>query len=179
MLPLPAVMLSCQLPGKTPNIITLSWVGVLASNPPQVGVGITPQRFSHHIVDESGEFVINIPSEDQMGATDFCGHVSGRQSNKFKHLGLTAGECKKVSAPMIAECPVNLECVVRAKHNLGSHDLFIGEIVAMHATDECVDSKGRIDIQKVRPFTYVPMTRDYIGNLTTVIGKAGSSVIKK
>lgn len=178
MLPLPAVMLSCEVEGEKPNIITMSWVGVLASKPPQIGVGITPQRHSHHIVQNSGEYVINVPSVDQVKETDFCGHVSGSKHDKFAELGLTAEKGLVVSAPIIAECPVNIECKVLKQINIGSHDLFLGEIVAIQVEESCLDDKGNVDITKVNPFAYVPMGRQYVGGLSNVIGVGGFAVKK-
>lgn len=179
LVPLPATMLSCQIPSERPNIITLSWVGVLCSEPPQIGVGIRPSRFSHHIVKETGEFVLNLPSEDQVEATDYCGHVSGRNKDKFAECGFTAEKGIEVSAPIIKECPINIECKVVKTISLGTHDAFIGEIVAIQVEEEYVDERERVDIAKVKPFVYVPTTRSYVGGIDKIIGQGGFSLKKK
>jgi len=178
MVPLPATMLSCQKPGETPNIITLSWVGVLCSEPPQIGVGIRPSRFSHSIVKESGEFVINLPDESQAFATDYCGHVSGRRSDKFADCSLTAEKGSVVAAPIIKECPINIECKVTHSLMLGSHELFVGEIVAIQVDEKCVDEKGHIITANAKPFVYIPGTREYLGGFDRLLGRGGFSLRK-
>jgi len=132
---LPAVMVSCTDANGRPNIITLAWAGVLCSDPPMVGLGIRPSRYSHGIIAKTGEFVVNLPSRKEFDATDFCGVHSGREVDKFAATGLTPVKGELVQAPLIQECPVNLECKVRQIINLGSHDLFIGEVVRVHAPE--------------------------------------------
>jgi flavin reductase (DIM6/NTAB) family NADH-FMN oxidoreductase RutF len=176
LVPLPATMLSCQKEGEKPNVITLSWVGVVCSEPPVIGVGIRPSRFSHHIVKDSGEFVINLPSEDQLWQTDYCGHVSGRDTDKFPKCGFTPARGLRVKAPAIEECPVNIECRVIRSMMLGSHELFLGEIVAIQIDESCIDEKGEINIAGVKPFVYVPGSRDYVGGINSVIGQGGFSL---
>jgi len=178
MLPLPTVMLSCQLANEQPNIITISWIGVLASTPPQIGVGIQPKRHSHLIVKESGEFVINVPSADLAKEADYCGHASGSKHDKFAELNLTPEKGLVVSAPIIAECPVNIECKVLQIVNLGSHDLFSGEIVAIQVDESCLDKDGNPDIIKVNPFAYVPFSRKYVSGLSDLLGVGGFSIKK-
>jgi flavin reductase (DIM6/NTAB) family NADH-FMN oxidoreductase RutF len=178
MVPLPATMLSCQIGDERPNIITLSWVGVLCSEPPQIGVGIRPARFSHAIVKESGEFVINIPNESQAFATDYCGHVSGRRADKFADCSLTAEKGSVVSAPIIKECPINIECRVTQSLMLGSHELFIGEIVAIQVDENCVDEKGHLIMANAKPFVYTPGTREYLAGFDRLLGRGGFSLKK-
>ena len=173
LMPLPATMLSCQKPGEKPNIITLSWVGVLCSEPPVVGVGIRLSRFSHHIIKDTGEFVLNLPSEDQVWQTDYCGHASGRDKDKFKECGFTPEKGLDVSAPIIRECPINIECKVTQSVLLGSHELFLGQIVTIQVDDRCVDKSGKVDIASVKPFVYVPISQTYVGGIETVIGQGG------
>ncbi|MCL5024890.1 MAG: flavin reductase family protein [Chloroflexi bacterium] len=156
--PTPAVMVSCQDEEGKPNIVTLAWAGVACSEPPMLGIAIRPSRLSHGIISRSGEFVVNIPGVDQLRATDICGTVSGRNVDKFAAAQLTPAAASRVKAPLIEECPVNLECVVRHKLALGSHDLFIGEVVAVHASSEYLDDKGAWDISKMKPFAYCAST---------------------
>ncbi len=159
--PLPAVMVSCQRKDEKPNIITLAWVGVVCSEPPMVGISIRKNRFSYGIIKESKEFVINVPTRKLLKATDFCGTKSGKNVDKFSETNLTPIKAEKVKVPLIKECPVNLECVVRQILELGSHDLFLGEIVATHVDSEFLDSSGKMDVSKMELFCYCPKAHDY------------------
>lgn len=153
-MPCPLVMATCaDLQGK-PNIITLAWVGNICSDPPMAGISIRPSRYSHELVSISGEFVINIPSASQAAVVDHCGVISGRDADKFKETGLTAISARHVSAPLIAECPVNIECKVTQVVHLGAHDLFIGEVVALHADESVLNDRGHIDVAKANPMAY-------------------------
>ncbi len=152
--PTPAVMVSCQEEGSRPDIVTLAWAGPACSDPPMLSIAIRPSRLSHEIISRSGEFVVNIPGTEQLRATDYCGSVSGRDVDKFAATGLTPVQGKRVKAPLIGECPVNLECLLRHKLALGSHDLFIGEVVAIHVNGECLDERGAWDFAKMQPFVY-------------------------
>lgn len=178
MVPLPATLLSCQKQGETPNIITLSWIGVLCSAPPSIGVGIRPSRHSYGIVKETGEFVINVPTEEQAHATDYCGHISGRHKDKFTECSLTAEKGSVVSAPIIKECPINIECKVSQSLMLGTHELFIGEIVAIQVEESCLNDKGHVDINKVKPFVYMPGSREYVGGFDKLLGRGGFALKK-
>jgi flavin reductase (DIM6/NTAB) family NADH-FMN oxidoreductase RutF len=172
--PLPAVMVSCRHKNERPNIITLSWVGVVCSEPPMVGIAIRKNRFSYGIIKKSGTFVVNVPKGDQLKATDFCGTVSGKSTDKFAEMKLTPATCEKTGAPMIDECPVSLECVVRRELELGSHTLFIGEIVVTHIDSEYLDEKDRPDVGKMKLFCYCPKAHQYrtIGDVLALYGKA-------
>ncbi len=172
--PLPAVMVSCQKKGEKPNIITLAWVGVVCSEPPMVGIAIRKNRFSFDIIKESKEFVINVPRGGLLKATDFCGTTSGKDVDKFAECGLTPVKGSKVNAPLIEECPVNLECVVRQMPDLGSHYLFIGEIVATHVDTEYLDEKGEPDVGKMCLFCYCPKAHQYRA-VSEVLAEYGSA----
>lgn len=171
--PSPVVMVSCkgkELDSK-PNIITLAWVGIVCSKPPMVGISIRPKRYSYLLIKESGEFVVNIPNEKLLAATDYCGQVSGKQVDKFAMTKLTPGPCDKVAAPMINECPVNLECKVTQIIPVGAHHLFLGEIVAVHI-DEAIKGNKAMDIGKLAPIAYCSGSSDYWG-LKGPLGKYG------
>jgi flavin reductase (DIM6/NTAB) family NADH-FMN oxidoreductase RutF len=172
--PLPAVMVSCQYMNEKPNIITLAWVGVVCSEPPMVGIAIRKNRFSYDIIRKSGAFVVNVPKGDQLQATDFCGTHSGRDVDKFAQMKLTAVPGEKTKAPLIEECPVNLECVVRQELELGSHNLFIGEIVATHIDSEYLNEKGHLDVGKMKLFCYCPKAHEYrsVGDVLGQYGRA-------
>lgn len=125
------------------------------SEPPVVYVAVrSTGRHSHRLIKESGEYVINIPSVGQVKAVDYCGTVSGKDVNKFKETGLTPAPAAKVKAPLIAECPVNIECKVRQVIPLGSHEVFIGDVLAVHYNEDVLDEKGRPDLAKIKPYGY-------------------------
>ena len=127
--PEPAVLVSCGSLEK-PNLITVGWCGTICTQPSMVSISIRPERYSHHLIKESGEFVINLTTEKLVRATDWCGVKSGRDVDKFAACGLTAAAASKVGAPLLAESPLNMECRVTQIIPLGSHDLFLAEVVA-------------------------------------------------
>ena len=150
--PVPTVMVTCG--DDKPNIITIAWAGILCSDPPTLGVSIRPNRHSYGLILASREYVVNIPSVKLLKIADYCGVVSGKDVDKFAATGLTPLPASVVKAPLIAECPVNIECKVPSVVTLGSHDLFIGQVVAAHADEEVLDASGQIDVAKAQPFTY-------------------------
>ena len=133
--PLPAVMVSCQRPGEKPNIVTVAWAGTVCSDPAMLSISVRPSRYSHDIIEETGEFVVNLIDEKTTRAMDFCGVKSGRDIDKFKECHLTAIPSKTVSAPSIEECPVSIECRVKQILRLGSHDMFVAEVTAVSVED--------------------------------------------
>lgn len=152
--PCPVVLVTCVgLDGK-PNIITLAWTGVVCSDPPMIGLSIRPHRHSYQLIVETGEFVVNIPTTKILKETDFCGTVSGSEIDKFSETGLTQELGVKVKPPLIKECPVNIECVLRKKITLGVHDLFIGEVLLVHVDKKILDDRKKIDFGKIAPFVY-------------------------
>lgn len=151
--PVPAIMATCGT-GERPNIITLAWVGTVNSSPPMVGISVRPSRHSHSLLKEHGEFVINVPNVALLRVTDYCGHVSGRTVNKFEQTGLTPERGQVVEVPLIAECPMNIECQVTQALPLGSHELFLGKVVAIHVSEELLDDKGHLDLTKADAFSY-------------------------
>ncbi len=158
--PCPVVLLSVA--GKDrPNIITLSWVANVCSKPPTIVTGIRPERHSYQMVKEAKEFVLNIPSTDQFEGTEFAGTKSGRNYDKFTECGFTPEPASKINAPMIKECPINIECKTTQVIPLGAHHLFIAEIVAVHIDESALDEKGRFDLSKVPLFTYIPLNGQY------------------
>ena len=156
LLPTPVVLLSVAGHGKEKaNIITLAWVGTVCSSPPMLSVAIRPSRHSHGLVNAAREFVVNIPRADQVAAVDLAGVWSGAEHDKFKELGFTARPAKLVTAPLIEECPINIECVVRHQLALGAHDLYLAEIVATHYDEELLDSRGRLRTAELGAMAYV------------------------
>lgn len=152
--PVPAVMVSCASQGMRPNIITLAWVGTVCSEPPMCSISVRKERYSHDIIRDSGEFVINLCGQDQLRATDYCGVRSGRDENKFAACGLTPVAIEGMNAPAIGECPLYLGCRVVSMQELGSHDLFLGEIVSLGVKPQLMDAAGKIDFSKARLAAY-------------------------
>jgi len=154
MFPCPVTLVTSRDSKGKDNIVTIAWIGVLCSEPPKIGIGIHKTRHSTEIIERSGEFVVNIPGESILEKTDYCGCVSGKEVDKFSKTGLTKEPANKVKTSLIKECPVNLECVVREKLDLGSHRLFVGEIVEAHVDEGILDGKGNLDFSKAAPVLF-------------------------
>jgi len=152
--PLPVVMVSMADSQGKKNIITIAWAGTVCTNPPMVSISVRPERYSYPILKETGEFVINLTTKELAFATDYCGVRSGRDVDKFKEMNLTAIAASQVKAPMIAESPVNIECKVREIIPLGSHDMFLADVVAVHADEKYMDEKGKFHLEKAEPVVY-------------------------
>ena len=174
--PLPAVMVSVADKEGNPNIITVAWAGTVCTNPPMVSISVRPERYSYHMIDETGEFVINLTTEKLAYATDYCGVRSGKDVDKFKELHLTPEKAEYVNAPLIAESPVNIECKVVKKETPGSHHIFLAEVKAVHVDDAYMDEKGTFHLEKAAPIVYSHGT--YFG-LGESLGTFGYSVRKK
>jgi len=179
LIPLPAVLVSCAAEGFDPNIITISWIGIVNSEPPMLSISVNPKRHSHKILKKAGEFVVNLTSEDNLKEVDFCGNRSGRDYDKFKEMNLTPLPGRIVTIPLIKECPINLECRVRQTLRLGSHEMFIAEIVMVHADENLLDDKFRPDIDLLKPLTYCTVAREYRGGLVKIMGRYGGVAGKK
>jgi flavin reductase (DIM6/NTAB) family NADH-FMN oxidoreductase RutF len=175
--PLPAVMVSS---GSTPeeyNIVTISWTGTICTDPPMCYISVRPTRYSYGIIKKTGEFVINLTTKKLAFATDWCGVRSGSNYDKFKEMGLTPGLATKVKAPIIMESPVNIECIVKEIKELGTHHMFISEVVAVQAENEFFDKKtGLFRLNDSGPICYSHGKYYETGNF---IGKFGYSVEKK
>jgi flavin reductase (DIM6/NTAB) family NADH-FMN oxidoreductase RutF len=150
--PVPAVVVSCGL--ERPNLITLAWVGTVCSEPPAVSIAVRPERFSHNLLAEAGEFVVNLPRADQVNIVDYCGSVSGRDVDKWAACGLTPVPASKIDTPLIAEFPMALECRVTQQLNLGVHDLFIGEVLAVQVDEAALNQRGQLDVELAPPLAY-------------------------
>jgi flavin reductase (DIM6/NTAB) family NADH-FMN oxidoreductase RutF len=150
--PIPAVLVSCGM--DRPNIITLAWVGTVCSDPPAVGIAVRPERFSHDLITAAGEFVVNLPRAGQVGAVDYCGQVSGRDVDKWSACNLSPAPANKIRTPLIAECPVALECRTIQHLALGAHDLFIGEVLAVQVDESVLNSRGQVDYERAQPLAY-------------------------
>lgn len=154
--PVPVIIVSCVDAGGRANLVTLAWTGTVCSEPPMIGISIRPGRHSHPMIKETGEFVVNIPAAEQVRVLDYVGSVSGRDvQDKFAAAGLTPQPASLVKAPLVKECPVNIECKVRQVLSLGTHDLFLGEVVAVHADEEVLTPEGTLDPAKARAIAYI------------------------
>ena len=173
--PEPAVWVSCGSLEK-PNLITVGWCGTICTQPSMVSISIRPERYSHHLIKESGEFVINLTTEKLVRATDWCGVKSGRDVDKFAACGLTAAAASKVGAPLLAESPLNMDCRVTQIIPLGSHDLFLAEVVACDVEESLLDEKGKLCLDKAGLLAY--SHGEYFA-LGKQLGTFGYSVRKK
>lgn len=174
--PLPAVMVSCAREGEKPNIITVAWAGTICTNPAMVSISVRKERYSYDIIKETGEFVINLTTADLCRATDYCGVRSGKDVDKFKEMNLTPLESVNVKVPGIAESPVNIECKVKEIKELGSHDMFIAEVVGVNVDDSYMDESGKFDLNRANPLVY---SHGEYFEMGKKLGKFGYSVEKK
>ena len=174
--PLPAVMVSVADKEGKPNIITVAWAGTVCTNPPMVSISVRPDRYSYHCIEETGEFVINLTTKKLTYATDYCGVRSGRDVDKFKEMHLTALPAKEVSAPLIGESPVCLECKVKQTLPLGSHTMFVADVVSVSVDQAYMDENNRFHLDWADPIVY---SHGIYYELGKALGKFGYSVAKK
>ena len=174
--PLPAVMVSCQREGEKPNIITIAWAGTVCTNPAMVSISIRPERYSYGIIKESGSFVVNLVTEELTYAMDYCGVKSGRDIDKFKEMKLTAVPAEYISAPMIGESPVSIECQVEQILELGSHHMFLAKVLAVQVKKACLDEKERLLLNETGLVTYSHGAYHRLGKK---VGTFGYSVAKR
>lgn len=174
--PLPVVMVSCNRKGEKPNIVTVAWTGTICSDPAMVSISVRPERYSHDIIEETGEFVINLVTKDLTYATDYCGVRSGRDVDKFKEMNLTPLPSKMIDAVGIEESPVNIECKVVEVKKLGSHDMFIAEVVNVTIDDRYMDENNKFNLNDSDLVAY---SHGEYFTLGEKIGTFGYSVRKK
>ena len=173
--PIPAVMVSCGTMEKS-NIITVAWTGILNTEPAMVYISVRPTRYSYNLIKEQGEFVINLTTKKLVRETDWCGVKTGAKVDKFKEMNLHKEKAKFVQCPLIKESPVSIECKVKEIKELGSHHLFIAEVLSIDADDKYIDEKGAFDISKCDLIAYA--NGGYY-SLDKKLGKFGFSVQKK
>lgn len=174
--PLPAVMVSVTDGQGNDNIITVAWTGTICTNPPMVYISVPPSRYSYEMLKKTGEFVINLTTEELAFATDYCGVRSGRDVDKFKEAHLTKEPAQFVKAPMIKESPVSIECRVTEVKELGSHHMFLAEVLAVHAQQEYIDKNNKFQLNKAKPIVY--SHGEYLGTGKS-LGTFGYSVKKR
>ena len=173
--PLPAVMVTCGDMDNS-NIMTVAWTGIINTNPAMCYISVRPERYSYNLIKQTKEFAINLTNENLAFATDWCGVRSGRDYDKFKEMHLTKEKAKNIKCPIIKESPVAIECKVKEIRELGSHHMFIAEILSIDADDKYIDERGAFDISKCNLITYA--NGGYY-SLNRKIGKFGYSVQKK
>jgi flavin reductase (DIM6/NTAB) family NADH-FMN oxidoreductase RutF len=175
--PAPPVLVSCGgMQGWKPNLITIAWAGNVCSDPPMLSISVRPERYSFEIIRTTREFVVNVPSLKQARAVDWCGVVSGRSEDKFAGAGLTPAAALKVRPPIVLECPLNIECRVKESLELGSHTMFVAEVVAVQVSSDLVDGKGRLRLEKCGLLAFAHGEYFVLGRR---IGKFGFSVRKR
>ena len=175
--PLPAVLVSCGSEPSEYNVLTVAWVGTLCTNPPMCYISVRPERYSYPIIQKNMEFVINLTTKDMAYATDWCGVRSGKDYNKFEEMKLTPGKAEVVKAPIVEESPVSIECRVKEIIPLGSHHMFVAEVVNVQADDCYLDKdSGRFELASADPLVYLHGGYFELGEK---IGKFGGSVEKK
>ncbi|MDD6036622.1 MAG: flavin reductase family protein [Lachnospiraceae bacterium] len=174
--PVPAVMVSCGRKGERPNIITVAWAGTVCSDPAMLSISVRPERYSYDIIRETGEFVVNLVTKDLVFATDYCGVKSGREVDKYKEMKLTPLVSQRVSAPGIAESPVNIECRVVQTLPLGSHTMFVGEVAGVTVEDAYLNESGKFELNSTGLVSYSHGEYFLLGER---LGKFGYSVQKR
>jgi flavin reductase (DIM6/NTAB) family NADH-FMN oxidoreductase RutF len=175
--PVPVVLVSCGgSRGWKANLITIAWIGSVCSDPPMLSISVRPERYSHEIIRTTGEFAVNVPGADQARATDWCGVVSGRDVDKFSAAGLTSAPALKIGCPIVAECPLNIECRVKTSLPLGSHTLFLSEVVAVQVSAQLLDAKGRLALERAG---LIAFAHGHYFSLGRRIGHFGFSVRKR
>lgn len=176
--PVPPALVSCGTMDH-PNILTVGWTGIVNTNPAMTYISVRPQRYSYDLIKESGEFVINLTTTDLVRAADFCGVRSGKTLDKFSVCSLTAEKASQVAAPMIAESPLSIECRVKSVTPLGTHDMFLAEILAVNVDASLVDSSGRLDLAKANLAAYAHGEYFALGRRLGTFGFSVKKPVKK
>lgn len=175
--PVPSVLITSKNKEEKVNVFTVGWIGVACTHPPMISVAIRPERLSYKYIKENGEFVVNLPSRDLVKAVDFCGVKSGTTVDKIKEMNFTLEDSDNISVPYIDECPITLECKVKNIIPLGSHDLFLAEILSVHVEKDLIDEKGKIHYEKANLICY--SHGEYFGVSSKALGNFGFSIRKK
>lgn len=173
--PVPPVMVSCGTM-EAPNVLTVAWTGIINSQPPKTYISVRPERYSHNLIKESGEFVLNLPTSALVRAVDYVGVKSGRDENKFEKAKLTPQAASEVKCPMISESPVSIECRVTDVISMGTHDMFLADILAVNVAEELLNEDGKLRLAKAGLCAYAHGEYFALGKK---IGDFGFSVKKK
>lgn len=175
--PVPSVLITSKSKDEKVNVFTVGWIGTACTKPPMITVAIRPERLSYEYIKDTQEFVVNLPSKDLVAIVDFCGVKSGKNIDKIKYCNLELENSEKVNVPSIQQCPVTMECKVKNITPLGSHDLFLAEVLAIHVEDNLIDGNGKIHLEKANLICY--SHGEYFSVLSKPLGKFGYSVQKK
>lgn len=173
--PLPALLVSCGSCPDDYNLITVAWAGTICTNPAMCYISVRPERHSYELIKQTMEFAINLTTEELARATDWCGVRSGRDYHKFDEMGLTPAPSQTIQAPIVAESPLSIECRVKEIVSLGSHDMFIAEVLNVQADDSLLDAQGKWHLDQSHPLVYLHGAYYGLGEL---IGRFGFSVKK-
>lgn len=173
--PLPVVMVSCKEDNEKANIITVAWAGTVCTNPPMLSVSIRPERYSYGIIERTGEFVVNLTNEALVKAADYCGVKSGRDTDKFSDMCLTEVKADYVKVPLILESPINIECRVKEIIKLGSHNMFLAEVIAVHVDKQLISNTGKFELNTTKPIVY---SHGEYYSLGSILGSFGYSIKK-
>ncbi|SFR61973.1 flavin reductase family protein [Anaeromicropila populeti] len=174
--PLPAVLVSCGIFGEEVNAFTVAWTGTICTNPAMVYISVRPERYSYDLIKKTGEFVINLTTKKLVKEVDYCGVRSGRKENKFARTKLTPEKANKVKAPLIAQCPVSIECKVKEVKKLGSHHMFIADVLGVNVEESYLDAKGKFELNRSDLLIY---SHGEYYNMGKLLGSFGYSVKKK
>jgi flavin reductase (DIM6/NTAB) family NADH-FMN oxidoreductase RutF len=175
--PVPVVLITSKNKDGKINVFTVGWIGTACTKPPMITVAIRPERLSYEYIKESGDFVVNLPNSRMVREVDYCGVRSGKQIDKIKEMNFTTEDSKDVTAPIISECSIALECRVKSITPLGTHDLFLAEVVNTHIDNKLIDTNGKIHFEKADLITY--SHGEYFSVNSNALGKFGYSVQKK
>lgn len=175
--PVPSVLITSKNTDGKVNVFTVGWIGTACTKPPMITVAIRPERLSYEYIKNTGEFVVNLPPKELVRIVDFCGVRSGKNIDKISHCNLTLEDSKKVDVPSIKQCPVTMECKVKNITPLGSHDLFLAEVLSINVEDSLIDEHGKIHLEKANLICY--SHGEYFSLLPKPLGKFGYSVQKK
>ncbi|MEG1993408.1 MAG: flavin reductase family protein [Oscillospiraceae bacterium] len=173
--PVPPTLVTCGTV-ESPKVLTIAWTGILNTKPSMTYISVRPERYSYETIDKSGEFVINLATKDIVKAVDFCGVRSGSRVDKFKETGLTVQSAQKIKSPIIKQCPINIECKVKEKIELGSHHMFIAEVVCVNVDESLIDKDGKLHLDKSGILAYAHGEYFELGKK---LGSFGYSVMKK
>lgn len=174
--PLPVVLVSTRDSEGRDNLFTVGWTGTVCTNPPMLSISVRKSRYSYRALEETGVFGVNLTTEDLVRATDYCGVVSGRDTDKWKKCHLTKEEAEEISVPLVAESPVQIECRVRESRELGSHVMFIADVLSVHADRKYINKKGHFNLARANPIVY---SHGRYYSLGKELGSFGYSVKKK
>lgn len=175
--PVPVVLVTCRNREGKENVFTVAWTGTVCSKPPMISISVRPERLSYDYIKETGEFTINLPAKSMVKAVDYCGVRSGRQENKIEKMGFSMREGVEIKSPSIEDCPINMECKVKQVIPLGTHDVFLAEVLSCFVEERLIDKENKIHFEEADLIAY--SHGEYFPIVKKPIGRFGYSVRKK